>query len=130
MVMSAKSVLYFGLLADDAISMWDIKNSSSFTTGQRVMSRDHVLTQWPDSFAFDEEGNLWCVINTLQNFLNDRVNVDTANYRLIRARVGVKNYQYYENGTAPELPDVTAGARSVSFLFATLLSLVLVFVAK
>lgn len=130
MAMSAKSVLYFGLLADDAISMWDIKNSSSFTTGQRVMSRDHVLTQWPDSFAFDENGYLWCVINMLQNFLNNRVNLDSPNYRLIRTRVGVKNYQFYENGTAPELPDVTDGADPVSFAIATLLSVVLVLVMK
>ncbi|EFN84825.1 protein yellow [Harpegnathos saltator] len=130
MVMSAKSVLYFGLLADDAISMWDMKNSSSFTIGQRVMSRDHLLTQWPDSFAFDEDGNLWCVVNMLQNFLSNHIKLDTPNYRLIRTRVGVKNYQYYENGTAPDLPDITAGADSVNFMFATLLFLVLVLVAK
>ncbi|XP_014489488.1 PREDICTED: protein yellow-like [Dinoponera quadriceps] len=130
MIMSAKSVLYFGLLADDAIAMWDTKNSSSFTIGQRVMSRDHVLTQWPESFAFDENGYLWCVVNTLQNFLNSRVNVSTSNYRLIRTRVGARSYQYYENNTAPELPDITAGADSVSLAFATLLSVILVLVAK
>ncbi|XP_032683235.1 major royal jelly protein 1-like [Odontomachus brunneus] len=132
MVMSAKNVLYFGLLADDAISMWDIKNSSSFTIGQRVMSRDHVLTQWPDSFAFDEDGYLWCVVNMLQNFLNNRVNIDKNNYRLIRTRVNVKNYQFYENGTAPELPDINAGTPlhdSISFTLVTLL-LVLILVTE
>lgn len=130
MAMSATGVLYFGLLADDAIAMWDTKTTSSFTIGQRIISRDHVLTQWPDSFAFDEDGNFWCVTNMLQNFLNNRVNIDVPNYRLIRTRVGVRNYQYYENGTAPELPDFTAGADSVKFALATLLAAILVFVAK
>lgn len=129
MVMSATGVLYFGLLADDAISIWDTKKLS-FTVGQRVISRDHMLTQWPDSFSFDEDGNFWCVTNMLQNFLNNRVNIDVPNYRLIRTRVGVKSYQYYENGTAPEWPDFTAGAESVKFALATLLVVLLVFVAK
>ncbi|KYN10999.1 Protein yellow, partial [Trachymyrmex cornetzi] len=130
MVMSSTGVLYFGLLADDAIAMWDTKNTRSFTVGQRIISRDHVLTQWPDSFAFDEDGNFWCVTNMLQNFLNNRVDINIPNYRLIRSRVGVKNYQYYENGTAPELPDFTAGADSITFVLVALLSTILVFIAK
>lgn len=128
MAMSATGVLYFGLLADDAIAMWDTKNI--FTTGQRIISRDHVLTQWPDSFAFDENGNFWCVTNMLQNFLNNRVNISVPNYRLIRTRVGVKSYQYFENGMAPELPDITAGANSVRVALATLLAVILLFIAK
>lgn len=130
MAMSSTGVLYFGLLADDAIAMWDTKNAPSFTTGQRIISRDHVLTQWPDSFSFDEDGNFWCVTNMLQNFLNNRVNIDQPNYRLIRTRVGVRSYQYYENGTAPELPDITGGASSIRLAFATILSIVLVFIVK
>lgn len=130
MAMSSTGVLYFGLLADDAIAMWDIKNTASFTVGQRIISRDHVLTQWPDSFTFDEDGNFWCVTNMLQNFLNNRVDINMPNYRLIRSRIGVKNYQYYENGTAPELPDFTAGADSIRLVFAALLPTFLIFIAK
>ncbi|XP_072763565.1 major royal jelly protein 1-like [Anoplolepis gracilipes] len=130
MTMSATGVLYFGLLADDAIASWDTKNTSSFTIGKRIIFRDHVLSQWPDSFAFDDDGNLWCVTNRLQNFLNNHVNIDVPNNRLIRTYVGVKSYLYYENGTAPEWPDVTAGANSVKFALATLLVAIVVFVAK
>ncbi|XP_050461515.1 protein yellow-like [Cataglyphis hispanica] len=130
MAMSANGVLYFGLLADDAIAMWDTKNTSSFTVGQRIISRDHYYTQWPDSFTFDDDGNLWCVTNMLQNFLNSRVNITMPNYRLLRLPLGVRSYQYYENGTAPEWPDFTAGADSVKFALATLLAALLVFVAK
>jgi len=130
MAMSANGILYFGLLADDAIAMWDTKTSSSFSTGQRIISRDHALTQWPDSFAFDEDGNFWCVTNMLQNFLSNRVNIDVSNYRLIRTRVNVKSYQYYENGTIPDLPDVTASADSIKFALNALLPLTLLLVAK
>ncbi|XP_011700211.1 PREDICTED: protein yellow-like [Wasmannia auropunctata] len=130
MTMSSTGVLYFGLLADDAIAMWDTKNTPSFTVGQRIISRDHVLTQWPDSFAFDEDGNFWCVINMLQNFLNNRIDINEPNYRLIRSRVGVKSYQYYENSTVPELPDFTAGADSVRLAFAVLLSTILILIVK
>lgn len=130
MVMSSTGVLYFGLLADDAIAMWDTQTAQSFTIGQRIISRDHVLTQWPDSFSFDGEGNLWCVTNMLQNVLNNKVNINEPNYRLIRSRVGFTSYLYYENGTAPEWPDVTADAGSVRLTFATLLAVVLALVAK
>ncbi|XP_036142820.1 major royal jelly protein 3 [Monomorium pharaonis] len=130
MAMSATGVLYFGLLADDAIAMWDTKSTTSFTVGQRVISRDHVLTQWPDSFAFDEDGNFWCVTNMLQNFLNKRVDTNVPNYRLIRSHVGVRSYQYYENGTAPELPDITSNANSIRFMFTALLPTMLILIAK
>ncbi|XP_003425569.1 protein yellow [Nasonia vitripennis] len=109
MVMSNTGVLYFGLLADDAVSMWDSRNPS-FVTGQRIISRDHHLMQWPDSFAFDNNGGLWCVTNRLQTFLDGSLSIDRPNFRAIMAKVNMKSYQYYENGTAPELPLITAGA--------------------
>ncbi|CAK9802204.1 Protein yellow [Anthophora plagiata] len=117
MMMSAKGVLYFGLLADDAVAMWDTKQSSSFTTGQRVIARDHTRLQWPDTFAFDEDGNLYCVTNALQNILRLRVNSSISNYRVIRAKTGVKSYQYLEDGTAPEQPDIPTSAASRINLF-------------
>ncbi|XP_012271633.1 protein yellow-like [Orussus abietinus] len=129
MAMSMSGVLYFGLLADDAVAMWDTKHMQSFTTGQRVISRDHALMQWPDTFAFDEEGNLWCVTNSVQNFLNNRVDVSQPNYRVIKMHSGTKSYQYLEDGSVPDLPTVTAGARraardlsALAALFAALLA--------
>ncbi|KAI4488601.1 hypothetical protein M0802_011417 [Mischocyttarus mexicanus] len=109
MAMSAAGVLYFGLLADDAIAIWDTKRSSSFTTGKRTISRDHTHMQWPDTFAFDEDGNFYCVTNSFQNFINNIVDIKVPNYRVIKTRVLSKNYQYLEDGSAPELPDITAG---------------------
>lgn len=127
MMMSAKGALYFGLLADDAVAMWDTKQS--FTTGQRVISRDHERMQWPDTFAFDENGNFYCVTNSLQNILTNRVNTSVPNYRIVRAKTAVKSYQYLEDGTAPEQPEIpTSVANRISFAVATVSTILLAFV--
>lgn len=131
MMMSAKGVLYFGLLADDAVAMWDTMQTSSFTTGKRVISRDHERMQWPDTFAFDEDGNFYCVTNALQNILNNRVNVSVPNYRVVRARTGVKSYQYLEDGTAPEQPEIpSSAANRISLAVATGLTILLALVMQ
>ncbi|XP_076656180.1 dopaminechrome tautomerase [Halictus rubicundus] len=108
MIMSNTGVLYFGLLADDAVAMWDTKMSNSFTTGQRVISRDHERMQWPDTFAFDDSGSFYCVTNSLQNILNNRVNITAPNYRVVRSKTGLKSYQYLEDGNMPEQPEIPA----------------------
>lgn len=127
MMMSAKGALYFGLLADDAVAMWDTKQS--FTTGQRVISRDHERMQWPDTFAFDENGNFYCVTNSLQNILTNRVNTSVPNYRIVRAKTAVKSYQYLEDGTAPEQPEIpTSVANRISLAVATVSTILLAFV--
>lgn len=126
MMMSAKGALYFGLLADDAVAMWDTKQS--FTTGQRVISRDHERMQWPDTFAFDENGNFYCVTNSLQNILTNRVNTSVPNYRIVRAKTAVKSYQYLEDGTAPEQPEIpTSVANRISLAVATVSTILLTF---
>ncbi|XP_035743277.1 protein yellow-like [Vespa mandarinia] len=121
MAMSATGVLYFGLLADDAVSTWDTKQSNSFTTGQRIISRDHIHMQWPDTFAFDEDGNFYCVTNSFQNFINNRVDIDVPNYRVIKTRAMSKSYQYFEDGSIPILPDITAGVGTISYFLPSLL---------
>lgn len=130
MMMSNSGVLYFGLLGDDAVSMWESRNMS-FLTGQRIISRDHHLMQWPDTFAFDERGQLWCITNRLHTFLSNSLNVNVPNFRAIMAKVNMKSYQYYPNGSAPELPTIAADANSSSqkeLTLASLLALLMVFV--
>lgn len=107
MVMSASGVLYFGLIADDAIAAWDIKSEPNFSNGQRIIAREHETMQWPDVFATDDDGNLWSVTNTLQTYINHKVNTNRVNYRIQKMTIGKKGYQYHEDGSAPELPEVT-----------------------
>ena len=131
MMMSSTGVLYFGLLADDAVAMWNTKTTTSLPTGQRVISRDHERMQWPDTFAFDEEGYFYCVTNSLQNVLNNRVNVSQPNYRVVRSKIGVKSYQYMEDGSAPEQPEIPASsANRISLVLATGIAVLLTLVAQ
>ncbi|CAB0042662.1 unnamed protein product [Trichogramma brassicae] len=125
MVMSNTGILYMGLLADDAVSMWDSKSNPSFVTGQRIISRDHHLMQWPDTFAFDDKGQLWCITNRLHTFLENQTDINRPNFRAIMSSVNMRNYQYYENGTFPDLPEITAGATNAHLVArdATLLGL-------
>ncbi|XP_011302658.1 protein yellow [Fopius arisanus] len=110
MIMSANGTLYFGLLADDAVALWDSQRDLSFTTGQRIIARDHVRMQWPDSFAIDDKGYLWCTTNALHNFMHNKIDPRQVNYRIVRAYIENLSYQYHENGTTPELPIIIAGA--------------------
>ncbi|XP_046604211.1 protein yellow-like [Neodiprion virginianus] len=129
MVMSNTGVLYYGLLADDAIAMWNTSTSQPFATGRRTISRDHLLTQWPDTFGFDEKARLWCVVNSLQNFLNDKVDVTQYNYRIISSNAMQRSYQYLPNNTAPELPVITAAAGQIRIAMSTVFTILLVFLA-
>ena len=135
--MSASGILYYGLLADDAVAYWNTSHRGnsgyqlpSFATGARIFSRDHLLMQWPDTFAFDEEGYLWCVTNKLQNLIANRYDIYDENFRVIKSNAMSKNYQYYEDGSAPVLPTITAGADKVGFALGTCLSVLLVFLMK
>ncbi|XP_046754076.1 protein yellow-like [Diprion similis] len=127
MVMSNAGVLYYGLLADDAIAMWNTSTRQPFATGRRTISRDHDLTQWPDTFAFDEVDSLWCVVNSLQNFLNNKVDVTQNNYRIVSSKVKQRSYQYLPNNTAPELPVITAAAGQIRIAMSTAFAILLVF---
>nr|BDD85308.1 yellow-x3 protein [Ischnura senegalensis] len=149
MVMDERGILYFGLLAQNAVARWNSTNSTSnqfsangynqygvgggfgtfggpaystedprrpFDPNNRgvnfggvldgvlrrgslegshvVISADDKLLQWPDTLAFDSTGNLWLTSNRLQNFLNNRVNLDEPNFRVIRGYTGTKSYLY------------------------------------
>ena len=135
--MSASGVLYYGLLADDAVAYWNTSQRGapsyqipSFATGQRIFSRDHALMQWPDSFAFDEDGYLWCVTNRLQNIFANMYDYRLDNFRVIKSNAKSRNYQYYEDGSVPVLPFITAGAEKIRFTFGICLTFLLVILMK
>ncbi|NP_001154990.1 yellow-x1c precursor [Nasonia vitripennis] len=104
MMVSADGRLYFGLLADNTVSSWDSRRPPFWINQKRVFEEDTTL-QWPDTFAIDEQGTLWCVSNRLQTFLADSVDTSEVNYRVLKlVKLPVRSYQYYKDGSAPELP--------------------------
>ncbi|XP_058794954.1 protein yellow-like [Phymastichus coffea] len=106
MVVSADGLLYFGLLTKSAVSYYNTTSSRSLTENQRVLYQDKATNQWPDTFAMDEEGWLWWTPNALQNYFADKPNDRAVNYRVIKLKTSSKSYQYYEDGSYPELPKI------------------------
>ncbi|XP_063981732.1 protein yellow-like [Diachasmimorpha longicaudata] len=131
MMMSANGTLYFGLLADDAVAQWDSTRDLSFTTGQRIVDRNHAKMQWPDTFAIDDNGYLWCTANALHNFMHNKVDPRQVNYRIARLFIRYLSYQYHENGTMPELPVIVAGAdERIPLAMSTFIFLILAIALK
>ena len=113
MMMSSNGVLYFGLFGEDAVAFWNTtqeteENSQrlSYTENQKLLVRDHKVIQWPDAFAIDKEGYLWCVPNSLQNFLTNNVDLDIFNYRIIRVNIKSKSYQFFRDDSVPSWAEI------------------------
>lgn len=93
MILDSKHVLYFGLLERDAIAKWN-SSKDPFPTGQHVITEDKALLQWPSSFGFDNQGSLWVISNRFQTYLENRINLEVPNFRLIKAYTGTNSYLY------------------------------------
>lgn len=90
MIIDDKDTLYYGLLKDSSIAKWDTK--TPFASGQRIISRDAVYVQWPNSFAFDGEGNIVVLTNRLHVFAFGMMNIREPNFRLLSAKTGSNSY--------------------------------------
>lgn len=93
MIMDNRGVLYFGLLRDHAIAQWD--SFKPFTrNNQEIIARDDAFIQWTDGMSFDEEGNLYVVVNHLHNFVAGKMDPRNVNFRILRAKTGTLSYVY------------------------------------
>lgn len=87
MVADNEGNLYFGLLNVGGIAKWNL------VTGQkRLLVKDEKHLQWPNSFTFDDVGNLTVLANSLNRFIYNRMNISNINFRLVIGRVGGKSY--------------------------------------
>lgn len=100
MVTDEHGKLYYGLLGDSSIAIWDPK--TPFTSGQKIIARDTTHIQWPDSLTFDDDGNLLVVTNRLQKFIYGQINISEPNFRILEAAVGVKSYLFSVPEEIPE----------------------------
>ena len=105
MMVSAAGTLYLGFVTADAIASWNVQNPA-FPENFEIIVQNSEVNQWPDTFAMDESGQLWWTSNRIQNFMNNKVNLNEVNYRAIVIRTPTRSYQYYTDGTYPELPKI------------------------
>ncbi|XP_023012970.2 yellow-1 [Leptinotarsa decemlineata] len=92
MTMNNRGILYYTLLSTNSIAKWD--THTPFQTRQRIIARDPRFLEWPNSFAFDQSGNITVLVNRLNRFIYDKLNLNEPNFRLITAYVGGKSYMY------------------------------------
>lgn len=91
MIMDNRGILYFGLLKEHAVAQWD--SFQPFTpNNQKIIARDENFIQWVDGMSFDENGNLFIVVNRLYNFVAGRLNPNEVNFRILKAKVGGQSY--------------------------------------
>lgn len=92
MIMDNQGVLYYSLLATYSIARWD--SHTSFQSGQKIIARDENFLEWPNSFTFDQTGNITVLVNKLNKFIYDKLDLSEVNFRLITSHVGGKSYLY------------------------------------
>lgn len=97
MVMDNQGTLYYGLLKDNAIAMWDSYRPFTYDN-QLIIAKDDNFIQWVDGMSFDEEGHLYIVVNRLFNFVAGRLQPNDVNFRILRAKTGRLSYAYTNNG--------------------------------
>ena len=103
MIMSNLSFMFFGLLENNAISVWNstsnVQDKRSFELNLQPLVKNSTLLQWPASFAFDNLGFLWCISNRFQNFFGNAVNTSEINFRVVYAFVNQSSYQYRDHNS-------------------------------
>lgn len=97
MIMDNRGILYYGLLKDHAIAQWDSYVPFTYEN-QLIIAKDDSFIQWVDGMSFDEEGNLYVVVNRLFNFVAGRLQPNDINFRILRAKTGTLSYVYTNNG--------------------------------
>lgn len=96
MIMDNRGILYYGLLAHNAIAQWD--SYAPFTEdNQLIIAKDDSFIQWVDGMSFDEDGYLYVVVNRLFNFVAGRLQPNDINFRILRAKTGTLSYVYTNN---------------------------------
>ncbi|GJQ81722.1 hypothetical protein Trydic_g9162 [Trypoxylus dichotomus] len=92
MKMDNKGILYYGLLSKASIVRWD--SSTPFSSGQQTIAKDDNYIQWPNSFTFDDAGNIIVLTNRLEKYIQNKMTLDEPNFRLLMAYVNGKSYVY------------------------------------
>ncbi|EFA07870.1 yellow-1 precursor [Tribolium castaneum] len=95
MVMDNQGILYYTLLANNAIGRWD--SHTPFQSGQKLIAQDSKYLEWPNSLTLETMGNLTVLMNRLNQFVYDKFDLNKYNFRLITAFVGGRSYVYDDN---------------------------------
>jgi len=115
MTFDSNGVLYFGLLSLNGVNSWLPADGPLETSQSSLISPNTDTLQWPDTFGFDNTGNLLFTTNRLQLFFNGSMNFtgEDANFRLFRVNIGEAG-SYMSNMPPFDPPTTTTLTSSTS----------------
>lgn len=96
MTFGADGTLFFGAFSAYGVVAWD-PTTPLTPDNQVLVAQDQVNIQWPDTFAWDTQGNLWFTTNKLQLFFFFNMDFSGAsgpNFRILQVCVCVPQYDF------------------------------------
>lgn len=102
-MMDSTGLLFMGQMEHNAVSYFNTtKLSSSYSLSkvdhlfepEVVIMQDDIDLQWPDTFAFDNQGYLYLTTCRNQRFFSNTMDFNDVNFRVVRVFVGSRSYMY------------------------------------
>ena len=95
LAMDSKGLLFYGDLSSNAVSYWNSSASSYLNSSNgNLLVQNDIDLQWPDTFAFDNNGYLYATTNRIHRFISNSYDLNDINFRVIRVYIGTKSYQH------------------------------------
>ncbi len=92
LAMDSQGLLFYGLLQNNSIVYVNtsVPKTNSYDPYQKevLLVQNDFDLQWPDTFAFDQEGYLYTVSNRLQRYPTNSYDWNEVNFRVARIFVG------------------------------------------
>ena len=107
MTFSDKSILYYGSMSGSSINYLQhepiISNYTNYAgNNEQILAQDNITLQWPDTFAWDNNGYLWFTTNRLHRYFLGNIDLtgnEGPNYRIVKVYVGALSYMNYVSNT-------------------------------
>lgn len=90
MMCDNKGEIYYGILPLDAVGKW---NTSKALQTAVIVEENHDIIKWPDSFAFNNKGDLYLITNSILFFSRNTIDINKINFRIIKLHTGSASYQ-------------------------------------
>lgn len=95
LIVDNRGFMYLGVQTQDAVARWNIYEP--YNTNATVVYQNRTTVNWPDSWGFDQEGNLFLTCNFDERVTNGTSALPYSNnisYRILSYHTGTAGYQY------------------------------------
>ena len=94
MIMDSWSQLFYAVTSQCAVNNWNfwLEQINSKNELQYIQSNEDL--EWPETFTFDNIGNLLVVSNKVNLFNVNKLKANRVNFRVLRFPTGTRSYMY------------------------------------